>query len=172
MYPDFKELLSALNAHRVKYLVVGAYAVSIHAQPRATKDIDILVKPDAENAKAAYAALAQFGAPLEGLTFGDFAAPGSFFRMGREPVAVDILSEIPGVDFDAAWERRVEDVIDQATGTMASFLSRDDLLAAKLASGRRQDLADVEAIHKAVESREPQGAGKNPPQTNPSGPSQ
>ena len=153
MYPDFKELLSALNAHRVKYLVVGAYAVSIHAQPRATKDLDILVKPDAENAKAAYAALAQFGAPLEALTFADFAAPGAFFRMGREPVAVDILSGIPGVDFDAAWERRIEDVIDQATGTRANFLSRDDLMAAKLASGRPQDLADVSAIQKASESR-------------------
>jgi hypothetical protein len=165
MYPDFKELLSALNAHRVKYLVVGAYAVSIHAQPRATKDMDILVKPDAENAKAAFAALAQFGAPLEGLTFGDFAAPASFFRMGREPVAVDILSEIPGVDFDAAWERRVEDLIDPASGTTANFLSREDLIAAKLASGRLQDLADVEAIRKAVESRAPRGARKNPPET-------
>jgi hypothetical protein len=153
MYPDYKELLSALNAHGVKYLVVGAYAVSIHAQPRATKDIDILVKPGVENAKAAFAALAQFGAPLEGLTFADFAAPGSFFRMGREPVAVDILSEIPGVDFDAAWERRVEDVVDEATGTTATFLSREDLIAAKLASGRRQDLADVEAIQKAAESK-------------------
>ena len=81
MYPDFKELLSALNAHRVKYLVVGAYAVSIHAQPRATKDMDILVKPDAENAKAAYAALAQFGAPLEGLTFADFAVLGAAQRV-------------------------------------------------------------------------------------------
>jgi hypothetical protein len=165
MYPDFKELLSALNAHHVKYLIVGAYAVSIYAQPRATKDMDILIKPDAENAKAVYAALAQFGAPLEGLTFADFAAPGSFFRMGREPVAVDILSEIPGVDFDAAWERRVEDVIDQATGTTANFLSCDDLIAAKLASGRRQDLADVEAIQKAVESRAPHGAQKKPPET-------
>src|SRR5580658_9550255 len=56
MYPDFKELLSALNAHHVKYLVVGGYAVSIHAQPRATKDLDILVKPEADNARAAYAA--------------------------------------------------------------------------------------------------------------------
>ena len=165
MYPDFKELLSALNAHGVKYLVVGAYAVSIHAQPRATKDIDLLVKPDAENARAAYAALAQFGAPLEGLTAADFAAPGSFFRMGREPVAVDILSEIPGVDFDAAWERRVEDVIDHATGTTANFLSRDDLIAAKLASGRQQDLADVEAIHKAAESKGRQSA--KDPKTDP-----
>jgi len=121
MYPDFKELLSALNAHGVKYLVVGAYAVSIHAQPRATKDMDLLVKPDAANAKAVFAALAQFGAPLEDMTPSDFAESGSFFRMGREPVAVDILSEIPGVDFDAAWERRVEDVVDTASGLKATL---------------------------------------------------
>jgi len=61
MYPDFKELLSVLNAHGVKYLVIGAYAVSIHAQPRATEDLDILVKADAENAAAVFAALARFG---------------------------------------------------------------------------------------------------------------
>jgi hypothetical protein len=172
MYPDFKELLSALNGHGVRYLIVGAYAVSIHAQPRATKDLDILVKPDADNAKAAYAALAQFGAPLEGMTPADFAQSGAFFRMGREPVAVDILSEIPGVDFDAAWERRVEEVIDQATGTTANFLSRDDLIAAKLASGRPQDLADVEAIRKASESQAQQGAKKEPRETKPGGPRQ
>ena len=83
--PDFKELLSVFNAHSVKYLIVGGYAVSFHAQPRATKDIDILVKPDAENAKATYAALAKFGAPLEGLAPVVFAERGSFFRMGREP---------------------------------------------------------------------------------------
>ena len=156
MYPDFKELLSVLNAHRVKYLVVGAYAVSIHAQPRATKDIDILVKADAENAKAVFAALAKFGAPLQGLTAADFAEPGPFFRMGREPVGVDILTKIPGVDFDAAWERRVEDVVDPAAGLKASFISRDDLIAAKLAAARPQDLADVEAIRKAAESQRPE----------------
>src|SRR5580658_7345977 len=116
MYPDFKELLSVLNVHRVKYLVVGAYAVSIHAQPRATKDLDILVKAETSNANAVYAALKQFGARREGLTFADFAERGPFFHMGREPVAVDILTEIPGVGFDGAWERRVEDVIDSATG--------------------------------------------------------
>jgi hypothetical protein len=171
MYPDFKELLSAFNAHRVKYLIVGAYAVSIYAQPRATKDIDILVKPNADNAEAVYAALAQFGAPLEGMTPADFAESGSFFRMGREPVAVDILSDIPGVDFDAAWERRVEDVIDHTTGTTANFLSRNDLIAAKLASGRLQDLADVEAIHNAAESQGPPSA-KETPDTKPGGPDQ
>jgi len=144
-----------LNAYSVKYLIVGVYAVSIHAQPRATKDLEILVKPDARNGKAVYAALAQFGAPLEGLTFADFAERGPFFHMGREPVAVDILTEIPGVEFDAAWERRVEGVLDAATGLQAFFISKDDLIAAKLASGRPQDLADVDAIQKALQSREP-----------------
>ena len=149
MYPDFKELLSVLNAHGVKYLVIGAYAVSIHAQPRATKDLDILVKADAENAAAVFAALARFGAPLEGLTPADFAEPGPFFRMGREPVGVYILTTIPGVDFDDAWPRRVEAVVDSATGLKASIISRQDLIDAKLAAGRPQDLADVDAIRKA-----------------------
>ena len=153
MYSDFKELLSVLNAHRVKYLVVGAYAVSIHAQPRATKDLDILVKADAENAQAVFAALGQFGAPLQGLTAADFAEQGPFLRMGREPVGVDILTAIPGVEFDTAWERRVEDVIDLASGLNASFISREDLIAGKLASGRPQDLADVDAIRKAAEGQ-------------------
>lgn len=154
MYPDFKELLSVLNEHRVKYLVIGAYAVSIHAQPRATKDLDILVKPDVENAKAVYAALLKFGAPLEGLTTADFAEAGPFFHMGHEPIAVDILTEIPGVDFDTAWARRVEDAVDRASGLKATFISRDDLIAAKLAAGRPQDLADVAAMQKAKENRE------------------
>jgi hypothetical protein len=144
-----------LNAYNVKYLVVGAYAVSVYAQPRATKDLDILVKPDAENAKAVYAALTQFGAPLEGLTFADFAERGPFFHMGREPVAVDILTEIPGVEFDAAWERRVEEIIDVATGLKASLISREDLITAKLAAARPQDLADVEAIRKAQAAQLP-----------------
>jgi hypothetical protein len=166
MYPDFKELLSVLNAHRVKYLVVGAYAVSIHAQPRATKDLDILVKADADNAQAVFAALAQFGAPLQGLTAADFAEPGPFLRLGREPVGVDILTAIPGVEFEAAWERRVEDVIDPASGLKATFISREDLIAGKLASGRPQDLADVDAIRKAGESQAPKSAREKPPEPN------
>ena len=165
MYQDFKELLSVLNEHRVKYLVVGAYAVSIHAQPRATKDLDILVKADAANAQAVFAALAQFGAPLQGLCAADFAEHGPFFRMGREPVSVDILTAIPGVEFDAAWQRRVEDVVDPASGLKANFISREDLIAAKLASGRPQDLADVDAIRNAAESQRPD-AKKKPPEPN------
>src|SRR5208283_3747988 len=158
MHSDYTELLSILNAHRVRYLVIGAYAVAIHAQPRATKDLDILVNADPENAEAVFVALAEFGAPLEGLTAADFAEPGPFFRMGREPVGVDILTAIPGVDFDAAWERRVEAVLDAETGLRAFFISRDDLIAEKLASGRPHDLADVSAIQEAIESQAPRSA--------------
>ena len=164
MYPDFKELLSVLNAHRVKYLVVGAYAVSAHAQPRATKDLDIWVKPDAENAKAVYESLARFGAPIEGLTFADFAERGPFFHIEREPVAVDILTEIPGVDFDVAWARRIEDVIDATSGLRASVISREDLITAKLAAGRPQDLADVDAIRKAQAAQGPSKERGNTPE--------
>jgi hypothetical protein len=155
MLSDYSELLSILNGHRVKYLVVGAYAVAIHAQPRATKDLDILVKADPENAKAVFAALAEFGAPLQGLAPADFAEPGPFFRMGREPVGVDILTAIPGVEFDAAWSRRVEAVFEEEANLRANCISREDLLVAKRAAGRRQDLADVEAIEKAAKSQPP-----------------
>ncbi len=150
MYPDFKELLSILNEHRVKYLVVGAYAVGVHAQPRATKDLEILVKADAENARAVFAALAKFGAPLEGLTAADFSEAGPFFRMGGAPIGVDVLTKIPGIEFDAAWQRRVEDVVDEKTGLKATFISAEDLIVSKEAAGRLQDLADADAVKKAL----------------------
>ncbi len=155
MYQDYNDLLSALHAHGVRYLIVGGYAVIFHAQPRFTKDFDLFIKADLVNAQATYAALAEFGAPLEGIHPEDFADRGSFFRFGRAPHGFDILPDIPGVDFEAAWERRVEDVLDAATGLKAFFISREDLIAAKLAAGRPQDLADVYAIRKAAESQEP-----------------
>lgn len=149
MFEDFLELLSAFNAHNVKYLIVGGYAVSFHAQPRVTKDIDILILPVAENAKAVHEALASFGAPLAGISVSDFSDRKKFFRVGREPVAVDILPEIEGVDFDRAWTGRVEAVIDDRRGLKAFFISKDDLIASKLASGRPQDIADVAAIRES-----------------------
>jgi hypothetical protein len=172
MLSDYTELLSVLNAHRVKYLVVGAYAVAIYAQPRATKDLDILVKADPQNSKALFAALTEFGAPLQGLTSADFAEPGPFFRMGREPVGVDILTAIPGVEFDGAWTRRVEAVFDQGTNLRVNFISRDDLLAAKHAAGRRQDLADIEAIERAEKLQQPQPSKRKLTKTKQRGPKQ
>jgi len=150
MYPDFKELLSLFNGHKVKYLVVGGYAVSFHAQPRATKDLDILIKPDPVNAAAVYAALAKFGAPLENLTPEDFIEKGKFFRLGRPPLMIDILPEISGVDFDAAWAKRVEAEIDP--GLRVPFIDLDSLISAKLASARPEDLADVAVLRQAARS--------------------
>src|SRR5271170_3141908 len=144
MFDDFKDLLSAFNAANVRYLIVGGYAVSLHAQPRATKDLDILISTDAENSKAVYIALTKFGAPLEGLSAKDFAEPDNFFRMGTPPVMVDIMPKISGVEFESAWPRRVTVAIDDDLSV--PFISREDLLVAKLSAGRAQDLIDVEAL--------------------------
>lgn len=152
MHQDFKELLSAFNAGQVRYLIVGGYAVSFHAQPRATKDLDILIGADAENSKAVYAALAKFGAPIEGLSAKDFAEPDNFFRMGTPPVMVDIMPKITGVEFDEAWSRRVDVQIDDDLSV--PFISRQDLLLAKLAAGRAQDLIDVDALRESSQSQE------------------
>lgn len=149
MFDDFIELLSNLNALSVKYMIVGGYAVSFYAQPRATKDIDIFIQPAPVNAKAIYTALSKFGASLDGITAGDFCDRKKFFRIGREPVAVDILPKIDGIDFDSAWEKRVEVMIDAQSGLKAFFISRADLITSKLAVGRPQDIADVAAIRKA-----------------------
>lgn len=152
MHQDFKELLSAFNAGKVRYLIVGGYAVSYHAQPRATKDLDILIGADAENSKAVYAALAKFGAPIEGLSAKDFAEPDNFFRMGAPPVMVDIMPKISGVEFEEAWSRRVDVQIEDDLSV--PFISRQDLLIAKLSAGRAQDLIDVDALRESSQSQE------------------
>jgi hypothetical protein len=152
MHRDFKELLSAFNAGRVRYLIVGGYAVSFHAQPRATKDLNILIGADAENSKAVLTALAKFGAPIEGLSAKDFAEPDNFFRMGTPPVMVDIMPKISGVEFEEAWRRRIDVRIDDDLSV--PFISREDLLVAKLSAGRAQDLIDVDALRESNPTRE------------------
>jgi len=154
MFDDFKDLLSAFNAHGVKYLVVGGHAVSFHAQPRATKDMDMFIKADPANARAM---LAAFGAPLDGISESDLADPKKFIRFGEPPVAVDLLPGIDGVDFDEAWSRRVEEVIDEKDGLIVFFIGRIDLIASKLAAGRMRDLADVEEIRVAENSKSERG---------------
>jgi hypothetical protein len=163
MYDDFKDLIALLNKHKAKYLVIGGYAVGVHAQPRVTKDLDIFILPAPKNAAAVFRALQEFGAPLRTridpdsdpvsptrpLTAKDFEDKNSWFMMGVPPVAVDILSNISGVTFNAAWKNRVTHVIDEQRGINAQFISREDLIAAKLAAGRPQDLADVDALRKA-----------------------
>ena len=140
---DFSDLLRLFDAERVRYLVIGGYAVIQYAEPRFTADLDLWVSTDPPNAGAVYRALREFGAPLAGLTAGDFADAGYFYQMGVPPVRVDVLMGIPGVEFEAAWERRMEVDFD---GLPVQFISREDLIAAKRASGRPQDLTDVRSL--------------------------
>jgi predicted nucleotidyltransferase len=150
MTKDMKDLLRVLNAHAVKYLVIGGYAYGVHLEPRATKDLDLFIRSDQENSKAIYQALAAFGAPLGGLTPADFR-DGTCFQMGQPPERVDILQQIDGITFDEAWEHRIEGRIDGEIPTCV--ISKDDLIRNKLASGREQDLLDVKKLKAADSSK-------------------
>jgi hypothetical protein len=152
MPPDLKELLRAFNDHAVKYLIVGGYAFGVHAEPRATKDLDIFIRADKENSNAVVRALAQYGAPLGGLSPSDFM-DGTTFQIGQPPTRIDILQQIDGITFDEAWENRVEGLIDGEIRT--AIISRDDLIRNKLATGREQDMLDVKTLQAA--SQKPSG---------------
>ena len=108
MSPDFRDLLAAFNAHGVEYLIVGAHALAAHGHVRATKDLDVFLRASADNATRAYAALADFGAPLHDLTEEDLRTPGIVFQIGVPPVRIDLVTEIDGVEFADAWNERVE----------------------------------------------------------------
>jgi predicted nucleotidyltransferase len=140
---DFSDLLRLFNANSVKYLIIGGYAVIQYAEPRYTKDLDVWISADKDNAAAIYKALKEFGAPLTEMTEADFTEEGYFYQMGRPPMRVDVLMGIPGVEFEKAWQHRVEVDFD---GLLVKFISRADLIAAKKASGRPQDLIDVDLL--------------------------
>lgn len=140
---DFSDLLKLFNDNGVRYLVIGGYAVVQYAEPRYTKDLDLWISTDEQNARAVYRALRAFGAPLSGLTERDFMEDGTFYQMGVPPLRVDVLMGIPGMEFEFAWQQRVEVQFDDL---IVPFISRSDLIKAKLASGRPQDLIDVELL--------------------------
>lgn len=146
MPKDLKDLLSAFNDQHVRYLIVGGYAFGVHAEPRATKDLDVFISNDAQNSEAVYRALAQYGAPLHGLTPKDFT-DGSAFQVGQPPARVDLLQQIDGISFDEAWPNRIEGLIDG--DTPAAVISKADLIRNKLASGREQDVLDVKKLEAA-----------------------
>ena len=140
---DFEELFACLNAHRVRALIVGAYAVAFHGKPRFTKDIDILVEPASENAERLVAALADFGFGSVGLSVNDFEEPGRIVQLGYPPNRIDLITAIDGVDFDSAWRGRVAGRYGSAE---VFYLGRDELIRNKLASGRPQDQVDLTAL--------------------------
>jgi len=140
---DFRDLLRVFNEEKVKYLIVGGYALIKHSEPRYTKDLDIWVSPEEENALRVFRALVNYGAPVESMSAADFMREGYFFTMGLAPNRIDILFDLKGLTFEGAWRRRVCDVVGDVE---ICFLSRVDLIINKEAVGRKQDLADVEKL--------------------------
>lgn len=153
-FPDFEKFIASLNAHRVRYLIVGAYAVGFHARPRATKDIDVLVDRTPANARRVRACLLSFlGTPAPNITEAKLQNPRTLIVLGVPPVRIDVLTSIDGVrSFAAAWKRRAEGTYG---GTRAHFLSLADLMAAKSASGRLQDLADLDVLERVAKRKRP-----------------
>ncbi len=143
---DYSEMLQCFERHGVRHLVVGAYALAAHGFPRSTADIDIWIKPDSDNARKAYQALVEFGAPLQGITAHTFTRPGVVYQIGVAPCRIDILTEISGeVDFDDAFATSVDCTLGD---TPVRVLGIDSLIKNKLATGRAKDLADVELLRK------------------------
>jgi len=147
---DYKDILQSLNDESVKYLLVGAYALAVHGFPRATKDIDFFVWADPENAASLIRALIRFGAPVQNVSAADFATEGAVYQIGSGPRRIDILTRIDGVSFTSAYARRLT---VQLEGLDVPVISREDLIANKRASGRAQDLADLERLSPEVRIR-------------------
>ena len=140
MNSDFDALLSRLAKYRVRYLVVGGYAVIHYCEPRYTKDIDIYVEASARNARALRKALEDFAGPLPELSDGDLRDPKRVIMMGRPPTRIDILKSIDGVRFETAWKNRVRVKLGERR---VNLISKRDLIRNKRASARPQDLIDL-----------------------------
>jgi hypothetical protein len=140
---DFSEFIASCAAHDVRFMIVGGYAVAAHGHPRFTKDLDVWVWVDPQNANRIVAALEDFGFGSLGLTPADFLEDDMVVQLGYPPQRIDIITQVDGVDFSPCWDRHVEIEIG---GQRIPFISADDLLANKRAFGRPQGFADVAAI--------------------------
>lgn len=149
---DFRDMVSLLCDEGAEFLIVGGYAVSFHGHPRATGDIDLLVRPTADNAARVWRALLRFGAPVAaaGMTQHDLTRTDMVYQIGVPPRRIDIVTEITGVSFDEAWQSRVE-VVWQ--GRKIGWIGFDSLIANKQATGRPKDLLDVQELQKVRRKR-------------------
>ena len=140
---DYREMLQYLADEKVKFLLIGAYAMAAHGYPRATMDIDIWVMPSPDNAVAVLCALRRFGAPLHDLTEADLQQDDTIFQIGVAPRRIDIITGASGLEFEEAFAHAIEVFIE---GIRVFIPSVDDLILNKRASGRTKDLADVDAL--------------------------
>lgn len=151
-HEDFVDLVACLNAEQCEFVIVGAHALAAHGNPRATGDLDVFVRPDADNAERVMRALARFGAPLaaHGVTSNDFVTPGAVYQIGLPPRRIDILTELSGITFD-------ESVADPLTGRLGPepvrYIGLDAMIRNKRASGRAKDLADAAVLEEIAARR-------------------
>lgn len=152
---DFRDLLVELRDAGAEFVVVGGHAVAFHGHPRATKDLDVLVRSDAQNAGRVYRALAEFGAPLDAfsVTEADFATYDGVLQVGLPPRRIDILNRADGITFDEAI---AEGRSFELEGREIPVIGLGALLKNKRAAGRAQDLADVKALEEIATGRGPQ----------------
>lgn len=140
---DFRDMLGLLRKHSVEFLVVGAHALAVHDQPRATGDIDIWVRANQVNGPKVWAALIEFGAPLDEFEPDDWQQPGVGMHIGLPPGRIDILTIISGVTFEQAWPDRVA---GQCLGVDVDVIGLDAMIENKRASGRDKDLIDLDRL--------------------------
>ncbi|MDO8525200.1 MAG: hypothetical protein Q7S07_01770 [Candidatus Omnitrophota bacterium] len=146
---DYEDLLRLFNKHKARYCVVGAYALAFHAMPRYTKDMDILVKTGIENGRKIIKALDEFGFKSLKLRAEDFDREGAVIQLGYEPIRVDLLTSIEGVDFEEVWKNRARGSYGKGK---ISFIGMNELIKSKKAVWRKQDEADLEIL-RAVKMR-------------------
>ncbi|MCX6135835.1 MAG: nucleotidyltransferase [Ignavibacteriales bacterium] len=137
---DFEEFFGLLNKYDVRYLVVGGYAVAIHARPRFTNDIDIFIEASEANARKLVAALQEFGFGDVGIAVEDLVRPNQVLQLGYPPFRIDLLTSISGVAFAAAWPRKVS---AEYGGQSVYFIGKEDLVVNKREAGRKRDLEDL-----------------------------
>ncbi len=141
--PDFKEFIALLNKHNVRYLVVGGYALALHGHPRFTKDIDIWICPDNNNAESLITVLQEFGFSSLNVKKEDFLFPGYIIQLGHPPNRIDLLTSVTGLEFESCYSTRMKMNID---GIHVDFIDRESMKTNKKAVGRLQDLADLENL--------------------------
>jgi hypothetical protein len=147
---DYRDILLALNAEKVDFILVGAYALAAHGYPRSTMDIDIWISPSPDNSQSVLKALKQFGAPLHDLNENDLQRPDTIFQIGVAPRRIDIITGLSGLKFSEAVKNVIKTTID---GVKINILSIDDLIHNKIASGRPKDLLDAEMLKSMIKNQ-------------------
>ena len=147
---DYEELLGLFNKHRVRYCIVGAYAVAFHAIPRYTKDMDILIEPNIENGRRIIRALNEFGFKSLNLTEKDFSQKGKVIQLGYEPVRVDIITSIGGCRAKDIWRNRVRGLYGRHA---IFFIGLNELIKNKRSSPRKQDILDIEKLEPLLKKK-------------------